>query len=182
MNIHKLLMLAMGLGALPLAHAAEFADYGRVVRVEPRVEQVRQPREECKTDYVQAPVQAQSQHSPGGAILGAVVGGIVGNQIGSGSGRAAATAAGVLAGTVAGDRIGANSRQNQPVQGQEQAVRSCRIVDTYESRTTGYNVTYDYRGQTYTSIMDRDPGERIRLRISVEPERQQQYSDNRYQR
>ena len=29
----------------------------RVVRVQPRVEQIRQPRQECRTEYVQVPVQ-----------------------------------------------------------------------------------------------------------------------------
>jgi uncharacterized protein YcfJ len=48
-------------------------------------------------------------------------------------------------------------------------VRQCRVVDAYESRTNGYDVTYEYRGQTYTSLMNRDPGNRVRLRVSVQP-------------
>ncbi len=56
---------------------------------------------------------------------------------------------------------------------QEQAVRQCRTVDSVEERTTGYEVTYDYKGRSYTSVMARDPGQRIRLRVSVEPEYQQ---------
>jgi uncharacterized protein YcfJ len=174
----KLLISALGLSALPLTHAAEFEDYGRVTRVEPRVEQVRQPREECKTDYVQVPVQQQQQRSAGGGIIGAIAGGIIGNQVGGGSGRAAATAVGAITGAVVGDRIDNNGRAVQPGYTQEQAVRQCRIVDVYESRTTGYDVTYDYRGRSYTSIMSRDPGERVRLRVSVEPE-EMQYSQRR---
>jgi hypothetical protein len=52
---------------------------------------------------------------------------------------------------------------------QEQAVKQCRTVDHWESRTSGYEVTYDYRGRNYTSIMSYDPGERVRLRVVVEP-------------
>jgi uncharacterized protein YcfJ len=52
---------------------------------------------------------------------------------------------------------------------QEQAVRQCRNVDAYESRTNGYDVTYEYRGQSYTTLMNRDPGNRVRLRVSVQP-------------
>jgi uncharacterized protein YcfJ len=168
---HTLLISALGFAALPLAQAAEFEDFGRVTRVEPRVEQVRSPREECKTDYVQVPVQQQQQRSAGGSIVGAIAGGIIGNQVGGGSGRAAATAVGAITGAVVGDRIDNNGRQvNQYTQ--EQAVRSCRVVDAYETRTTGFDVTYDYRGRSYTSIMARDPGERVRLRVSVEPEEQ----------
>jgi hypothetical protein len=31
-------------------------------------------------------------------------------------------------------------------------------------------VTYNYRGQTFNTVMPRDPGNRIRLRVSVEPD------------
>ena len=171
-----ILMTALGAGALPAAQAAEFEEYGRVIRVEPRVEQIRQPREECRTEYVQVPVQQQQQQrSAGGAIVGGIAGAILGNQVGGGSGRAAATAAGAIAGAVVGDRVDNNGRavSNQPGYVQEQAVRQCRMVDAWESRTTGYEVTYDYRGHSYTSFMDRDPGQRVRLRVSVEPDRNQ---------
>ncbi len=146
-----LLLAALSASALPAAQAAEFEEYGRVIRVQPRVEQVRQPREECRTEYVQAPVQqAQPQRSAGGAILGAIVGGIVGNQV--------------------GDQNRQGDGQQYAQYPQEQAVRQCRMVEGYESRTVGYNVTYDYNGRSYTSIMDRDPGQRVRLRVTVEPE------------
>ena len=167
-----LLITALGLATLPLAQAAEFEDYGRVTRVQPRVEQVRQPREECRTEYVQVPVQQQGQQrSAGGGIIGAIAGGILGNQVGGGSGRAAATAVGAITGAVVGDRIDNNGRQvNQQGYVQEQAVRQCRMVEGWESRTMGYDVTYDYRGRSYTSVMDRDPGDRVRLRVTVEPD------------
>jgi uncharacterized protein YcfJ len=183
----KLFAAALAAGALPLAQAqspyppapayggvAAFEDYGRVTRVTPRVEQLSRPREECRTQYVQVPVQSQprgEQRSAGGALLGAIAGGIIGNQVGGGSGRAAATAVGAIAGAVAGDRIdNGDARQVAPTTHvQEQAVRQCRMVDAVETRTVGYDVTYDYRGQTHTTFTQRDPGQRIRLRVSVEP-------------
>lgn len=170
-----LLMTAVGAtaGALPAAQAAEFEEYGRVIRVEPRVEQIRQPREECRTEYVQVPVQQQQQRSAGGAIVGGIAGALLGNQVGGGSGRAAATAAGAIAGAVVGDRVDNNNRPGQPSYVQEQAVRQCRMVDAWETRTMGYDVTYDYRGHTQTTLMDRDPGQRVRLRVSVEPDQRQ---------
>jgi uncharacterized protein YcfJ len=170
----KLLLCALGGATLPLAaSAADFEDYGRVTRVQPVVEQYRQPREECRTEYVQAPVaQPQQERSAGGAIVGGIVGGLLGNQVGHGSGRAAATAAGVMAGAVVGDQVDNRNRNANaaPPVYQEQAVRRCRTVEAYETRTTGYEVTYDYRGRSYTSVMPRDPGPRVRLRVSVEPE------------
>jgi uncharacterized protein YcfJ len=161
----KLIIAAMGVAALPLAQAQDFEDFGRVTRVQPRVEQIRMPRQECRTDYVQVPVE--QQRGAGGGIVGGIVGGLLGNQVGSGHGRVAATAAGAIAGAMIGDRAENTHRPQGGVQ--EQAVRQCRNVDAYESRTNGYDVTYEYRGQSYTTLMNRDPGNRVRLRVSVQP-------------
>lgn len=162
----KLMISALGVCALPLAQAADFEDFGRVVRVQPRVEQVRMPRQECRTDYVQTPVERRG--GGGGAIVGGLVGGLLGNQVGSGNGRSVATAAGAIAGAMVGNNAEANANSG-PVQVQEQAVQRCRNVDAYEERTNGYEVTYEYRGHNYTEIMRRDPGQRVRLRVSVAP-------------
>jgi len=161
----KLMSAALCIGSLSVAQAADFEDYGRVVRVTPQVERVNQPREECRTEYQQ--VQTQPQRSAGGSIIGGIAGAVLGSNIGSGNGRTAATAAGAIAGAIAGDRIGNQNAGSGGVQ--EQAVRQCRMVDSWESRTNGYEVVYDYRGRNYTSIMSFDPGERVRLRVSVEP-------------
>jgi uncharacterized protein YcfJ len=162
----KLIASALCVAALPAAQAVEFEDTARVTRVTPRMEQVNRPREECRTEYVQVPVQ--QQRSGGGSVLGGIAGAIIGNQVGDGSGRVAATAAGAIAGTMIGDRVqNNNAPQGQRVQ--EQAVRQCRMVDGYETRTVGYDVTYDYHGQSYTSMMSYDPGQRVRVRVSVEP-------------
>ncbi len=170
---HKLIASLLCLSALPLAQAADFEDYGHVVRVTPRTEQVNRPRQECKTEYVQVPVrQAPQERSAGGSIVGGIAGALLGNQVGGGSGRTAATAAGAIVGAIAGDRVDNANRQvdHVPQQTTEQAVRQCRTVDVWESRTVGYEVTYDYRGRNYTSVMSYDPGQRVKLRVSVEPQ------------
>ena len=161
----KLIIAALGVATLPLAQAADFEDFGRVVRVEPRVEQVRTPRQECRTEYVQVPVQ--QERNAGGTIVGGIAGALLGSQIGGGNGKVAASAAGAIAGAMVGDRVQNNGRQGSSVQ--EQAVQQCRTVEAIESRTAGYNVTYEYRGQNYTSLMRNDPGNRVRLRVSVQP-------------
>jgi uncharacterized protein YcfJ len=161
----KLIIAALGVATLPLAQAADFEDFGRVVRVEPRVEQVRTPRQECRTEYVQVPVQ--QERNAGGTIVGGIAGALLGSQIGGGNGKVAASAAGAIAGAMVGDRVQNNGRQGSSVQ--EQAVQQCRTVEAIESRTSGYNVTYEYRGQNYTSLMRNDPGNRVRLRVSVQP-------------
>ena len=168
MNLQaKLIASVLCAGVLPFAQAADFEDFGRVVRVTPQVQQVNSPRQECRTEYVQTQ-QPAPQRGVGGAIIGGLIGGLAGNQVGGGTGRSVATAAGAIAGAVAGDRI---DNSNTPNGGgvQEQQVKQCRTVDHWESRTSGYEVTYDYRGRNYTSVMSYDPGERVRLRVVVEP-------------
>lgn len=142
--------------------AADFDDYARVLNVAPQFEQVNYPQQECRTEYV--PVQRQSR-GVGGSILGGVAGGILGNQVGGGNGRAVATAAGAIAGAIVGDRI-ENSESGYT---EQQPVRQCRTVDNWQTRPNGYLVTYEYRGHSYTSVMPYDPGERLRVRVSVTP-------------
>ena len=38
-----------------------------------------------------------------------------------------------------------------------------------EERLAGYSVTYVYAGETYTTRRRRDPGDSIRVRVSVRP-------------
>lgn len=166
MKLHTTLIAsALCLGALPLAQAAEYEEFGRVVRVTPQVEQVNRPRQECRNEYVQVP--QQQQRGVGGSIVGGLVGGLLGNQVGGGTGRTVATAAGAIAGAVAGDRMENSGNTGGAMQ--EQQVRQCRTVDHWVSQNNGYEVTYDYRGRNYTTMMSYDPGERIKLRVSVEP-------------
>jgi uncharacterized protein YcfJ len=148
-----------------------------VVRVQPRVEQVRTPHRECRTDYVQAPVaQPRSQ---GGSVIGGIAGALLGSTVGSGNGKVAAAAAGGIAGAMVGNNIDNQNNAYAP-QTQEQAVQRCRNVDSVEQRPVGYDVTYDYRGHTYTTFTNSEPGDRIRLRVSVEPAQYQQQAQARY--
>lgn len=162
----KLIVSVLGVCALPLAQAGDFEDYGRVVRVQPRVEQVRTPRQECRTDYVES--QVQQPRSQGGSVVGGIAGALLGSTVGRGNGKVAAAAAGAIAGAVVGDQVDNNGRSYAP-QTQEQAVQRCRTVDAYETRTNGYDVTYDYRGHQYTTVMNGDPGNRVRLHVAVTP-------------
>lgn len=160
----KLVALVVCSCSAVAAGAADFDDFARVVSVTPQVEQVNYPQQECYNEYV--PVQRQQQRGVGGSILGGVAGGIIGNQVGGGNGRTVATAAGAIAGAIVGDRLENNGNTGVV---EHQQVRQCRTVDNWQSRTNGYAVTYEYRGHTYTSVMPYDPGERLRVRVSVTP-------------
>lgn len=159
-----LLLSLVAMSAMTTARAAEFEDFARVVSVTPQIEQVNYPQQDCRTEYV--PVQRQQQRGVGGSVIGGIAGGIIGNQVGRGNGRTVATAAGAIAGAVVGDRM--ENSDAAPVT-EQQPVRQCRTVDNWQSRTNGYAVTYEYHGHNYTSVMPYDPGERLRVRVSVMP-------------
>jgi uncharacterized protein YcfJ len=149
------LTLLCGTLAAPFAQAAEYAT---VVSSVPVVASLAQPRQVC-SDSQQL---VQARPSGVGAVIGAIAGGVLGNGIGGGFGRAAATGLGVVAGSVVGNQVEANSN---PVS--EVPVRRCQTVMTYEPRTIGYDVTYDYAGQRYSARMARDPG--AQFAVSVRP-------------
>lgn len=155
------LAVAMFTGTV-MAGAADFDDTARVIAVAPQVEQVNHPYQECQTHYVQE--QQRPSRSVGGSILGGIAGGLLGNQVGGGNGRTAATAVGAITGAIVGDRV--ENRDGVVV---DRPVRQCRQVDRWESRNNGYAVTYEYHGRSYTTVMPYDPGQRVRLHVSLSP-------------
>lgn len=165
--------------AIPLAQAADFDDFARVTNVTPQVEQINVPRQECRTEYETSqryPVrEREPERSNGGAILGGIAGGLLGSQVGGGNGRIAAAAVGAVTGAIVGDRVDNNGNNNnsynnnaQPVY-ESRPVRQCRNIDNWETRTTGYAVTYEYHNRSYTSVMPYDPGSRLKLHVSLTP-------------
>jgi uncharacterized protein YcfJ len=167
MNVHnKMIVSLFCLSASVIGHAAEFEDSARVLRVVERTEQVNVPQQECRTEYVQT--QQRQERGVGGAIIGGVAGGLLGNQVGGGRGRTAATAAGAVVGALVGDRMENDNGNNGGVV-TERPVQRCRNVDHWETRVNGYEVTYEYRGHQYTTVLPRDPGEHLRLHVSLTP-------------
>lgn len=165
-NIASAFLLA---GAVSVAAAADFEDVARVVSVAPQYEQVNQPQQECRTEYVEVQKQTAAPRGVGGSIIGGVAGGILGNQVGGGNGRTAATAVGAIVGAIAGDRVENNGNNGGGVVVEQQPVRNCRNVDHWQTRANGYAVTYEYHGHTYTAMMPYDPGQRLRVRVAVTP-------------
>lgn len=45
----------------------------------------------------------------------------------------------------------------------------CTASGQQQRRVSGYEVEYRYRGEIYRSQLDYDPGERLRVRVSVSP-------------
>jgi uncharacterized protein YcfJ len=135
----------------------------RVVDVDPiyhRVK-VRTPHQECWDE----PRRYRNSHSQTSTIAGAIIGGVIGNQFGSGSGNTAMTVAGTLLGGSIGRDIRDNDRHYSGYQEQ------CRVThDThYERQLKGYDVTYKYNGQRYTTFMRERPGKYIPVQVTVKP-------------
>jgi uncharacterized protein YcfJ len=156
----------------PVAATPEVVHYGwaDVLRVDPiyddagPVPAAGQPREECYEEQVEQTPTADNR--AGSTVLGAIIGGLVGHSFGKGNGRAATTAAGVVAGAAVGNSAAA-AQGEAPVHSE----RHCRIVDNAAGprHIVAYDVEYRYRGERYTARMNYDPGDRIRVRISVTP-------------
>jgi uncharacterized protein YcfJ len=149
-------MGAMGVLAAGAANAQQ--EVGRVVSSTPVVQQVPVNRQVCNQQPVA--VQQQQPTSGAGAIIGGVVGGLLGHGVGGGMGRAAATGVGVIAGAAVGNSL--EQRNGGTV---AQAGTQCAVQTTYENRTVGYNVQYEYAGKTYSAQMPNDPGPTIQLRV-----------------
>ena len=157
------------------AWAADFVDTAKVISSAPIYERVSEPKQECWYETVSstgtvtksAPVE---ERSIGGALVGGIIGGVVGSQIGAGEGRTAATAAGAIAGAIIGDRAG-----NQPGQQEQQSSqtpqtreeRHCRQVESFRDVIRGYDVIYRYKGQDVATRLPYQPGDTVRVGISV---------------
>ncbi|OIP15608.1 MAG: hypothetical protein AUK51_12765 [Comamonadaceae bacterium CG2_30_59_20] len=168
------------------AQAATFTDHARVSGAEPQYENINVPRNECTSHWVNegdervsaAPQNTQPRQY-GGAIVGGLAGGVLGHQVGGGRGKDVATVVGAVLGAMTGDHLEnrnpptqynngqyANNGRYQPAQ---REVQRCRTVYDVQTRVSGYRVTYDYRGQQYTTLMRNNPGNRLPVRVSVDP-------------
>jgi uncharacterized protein YcfJ len=165
----KRLALATVLSALALgAHAEPFFDQARVRSVEPQYEGVNVPREECSRHWSDERRRVGPPSNAGAAVIGGVAGALLGNQVGRGLGREAATAVGAVVGALAGDRIASRDRWD-PYEDAPREVTTCRTVNEVRTRLVGYQVTYEYRGQQFTTLMRDNPGPTLRVRVSVDP-------------
>lgn len=153
--------LALAAGA---AQAQDYEDWAPVKSVTPQYEQVNNPQQECRTEYV--PVSAPAAQGYAGPVIGGIAGGLLGSTIGKGSGRVAAAATGAVIGTI----IGANVQGSQAqAAGGTQPVQRCATVDRWEQRVTGYQVVYDYAGRSYQTVLPYDPGPNMRVKVAVDP-------------
>ena len=110
-------------------------------------------------------------------VVGGIAGAVLGSKVGSGTGSYVGTAVGSMVGGMAGRQIYDRTQRNRYVR--PSTVRVCDpepVRDGYgsyrtnDSRTTAYDVTYEYNSRRYTRRMDYHPGDRVRVRVDVSPQ------------
>jgi len=136
--------------------------------------------------------RTSERHSTSGVVVGSLIGGVIGNQLArsnSSNTRTGATIAGaIIGGAVVNESRadGSRHRRQEPRRQQQRRqqqrlpiyetveVERCREVadSRIEQRIQHYDVTYRYKGRTYTTRTQRDPGRRIELQVSIAPARQ----------
>lgn len=146
-------------------------EYADVIESRPvyRTVEVTVPREECWNEEVVTHRRARPEsHTP--ALLGTIIGGALGNAVGHGkSNKRVGTVVGAVLGhSIGRDIVAANSRGRVT---EYETVRQCETIYDYheEERLIGYQVRYRYNNEDYSVRMDNDPGDKVRVRVDVQP-------------
>ncbi len=174
------LTLLTALGVSGPAAASDIR--AKVVDVAPLYEtlEYRVPREQCRVERVARHSRSthsyrdqghsrSQRHSATPGIVGAILGGALGNAVGHNkTNKRIGTAVGAILGGSIGADI-ARRKHSTPLRYRSQEV--CTWVDDYrtEERVTGYDVTYIYGGETYSTIMSSDPGAYLDVNVRVTP-------------
>ncbi|MGO4550548.1 glycine zipper 2TM domain-containing protein [Lysobacter sp. 2RAF19] len=123
-------------------------------------------------------------------VVGGLAGALLGSKVGGGSGQVAAAAIGSMVGGLAGRQVYEGTQRRKY---ERSSVTVCD--DQYgnnnagyngnnnyanndygsynagnDGRVVGYDVTYEYAGRQFRTRTDHHPGDRIRVRVDVNPE------------
>jgi len=125
------------------------------------------PKQQCWEEAVAIPEKKHQSYTA--ELIGAALGAAVGYQFGSGRGQDAATVAGaVIGGSIGHDTKYRNNQVNSGGVRYEQRCKTVHVVHS-EERLEGYDVTYRYDGEVYSTRTRNDPGDTIRVSVSVVP-------------
>lgn len=131
---------------------------------------IEEPVEQCWEEEVAVERYAAYEGSNTPVLLSTVIGGAIGNAVGNGKSN---KRVGAVVGALLGHSVGRDIvRRNQGVIREVELVQRCETAyeQVEEERLVGYQVTYLYNGDEYSVRTDTDPGDQIRLRVSVQPE------------
>ena len=164
-------------------HSDAYTDYATVISSEPQYRTVRieTPERECWDEPVTVYQRSGGYRSTTPMILGGITGAAIGHQFdngrrhGHGHGYGHGGNLGMVAGGILGVSVGRdiqnNYRSRQPQHATTHYETRCETHSTWreEERLDGYRVKYSYNGRVYHTTMDRDPGERFRVKVRVSP-------------
>jgi uncharacterized protein YcfJ len=175
-------VLAFSISSEAFAANIEY-DYATVIDAEPIFKSIRvnTPRQHCwqeevayETDYYNDRNYSYNNHQGTSTVLGGVIGAAIGNAVGH---RKKNKQVGTIVGAVLGASIGnaygsqRNRRQNHKQYVTYGTQERCEVIqETHmEERIVGYKVRYRYSNVTYSTRTKVDPGDTIRVRISISP-------------
>ena len=143
-------------------------EWATVLEADPVVRIIRKPvnEEVCWEEEVYQEIPTYRSAVPG--ILGAVIGGVIGNQFGGGSGQDLMTMAGAaIGGSVAVD----NQRRKYPQKYYASLEKRCGINTEWQEtqQIVGWDVVYEYQGESYLTRVPDEPGDQIRIRVDIQP-------------
>ncbi len=140
-------------------------DYARVTHAKPIYQTVsrRVPVEKCHIETV----RVDRHHNDGRTLVGGLVGAAVGHKLGD---KRHQKNVGALAGAIIGASIAESTKHDHGHRRYRDVERCSTRYDVERHRELiGYDVTYRYRGESYFTRTDSHPGERIRVKVSVQP-------------
>ena len=176
-------VLAFSFGSQAFAGNVEY-DYATVIDAEPIFKSIRvkSPRKHCweeevayETDYYgdkyyRYANQDANHHNGTSTVLGGVIGAAIGNAVGHRKkNKQVGTVIGAVLGASIGNAVGSQrNRRSSVTYGTEER---CEVIqETHmEERIVGYKVRYRYSNATYSTRTKVDPGDTIRVRISISP-------------
>ena len=162
-------MLALAAGGVQAETVYEYAD---VLETRPvyRLVEVSTPQEQCWEEEIAVETRGRRNDSNTPVVVSTIIGGAIGNAVGHNKSnkRVGAVLGAVLGHSIGRDIVRSNSR---PAVREYEVVQRCQTVyqEHEEERLIGYQVTYLYNGEERTVRTDSDPGDQIRLRVSVQP-------------
>lgn len=173
MKLKMLILTLVGVSCQQFASAdnysyntsREIIDSAKVIDVDPVYETISytEPHRECHYEYTK--VKHGGSKTP--VLLGTLIGGVIGNELGHGGDN---KKLGSIAGAVIGGSIGKDiSRKHQGHHTKKEKICTTTHHVNYKEEITGYNVSYKYRGRTFSTMMDSPPGQRIKVAVTVNP-------------
>ena len=163
---------ARSLLAAGSARAETSYEYAQVVESQPiyQVVAVSTPQEQCWEEQIAIDRYPSRHRSNTPVLVSTIIGGAIGNALGHDKSN---QRVGAVLGAMLGHSIGRDimRQDNQPGIREFETVQRCETVyqQHEEERLVGYRVTYLYNGTEYSIRTDSDPGDRIRIRVSVQP-------------